>query len=169
MSLVLAGSVVVSVSAQPTRPMSVPAPGSPATEQIPMLRDGGVDQTKLNAQIPLDAMFVDHDGRDVRLGDYFGHARPVALVLAYYECPALCGQIISATAGSIMPLDFNAGRDFDVLVVSFDPGETPAMAAERRASFLKRYGRAGTDAGVHVPDGPTGVDRRAHRRGGFQI
>lgn len=148
----LVGSVV-SLSAQPSRPMSVPAPGSPATEQIPMLRDGGVDQTKLDSQVPLDAMFVDHTGRDVRLGDYFGGERPVALVLAYYECPALCGQIISATASSMIPLDFNAGEDFDVLVVSFDPGETPAMAAERRDSFVTRYGRAGTDAGVNFLTG----------------
>jgi protein SCO1/2 len=153
LSLWLAGMGVVSLSAQPTQPMSVPAPGSPATQQIPMLRDAGIDQTRLNSQVPLDAPFVDHTGRDVRLGDYFGHGRPVALVLAYYECPALCGQVISATAGSMIPLDFNASQDFDVLVVSFDPGETPAMAAERRASFLKRYGRAGTDAGVNFLTG----------------
>lgn len=147
-SLWLAAMGVVSLSAQPSRPISVPAPGSPATEQIPMLRDGGVDQTKLNSPVPLDAMFVDHAGRDVRLGDYFGRDRPVALVLAYYECPALCGQVISATASSMIPLDFDASEDFDVLVVSFDPGETPGMARDRREAFLKRYGRPGTDSGV---------------------
>jgi protein SCO1/2 len=153
LSLWLAGMGVVSLSAQPSRPISVPAPGSPATEQIPMLRDGGVDQTKLNSQVPLDAMFVDHAGRDVRLGDYFGRKRPVALVLAYYECPALCGQVIGATAASMIPIDFDASRDFDVLVVSFDPGETPAMARDRRDAFLKRYGRPGTDAGVNFLTG----------------
>jgi protein SCO1/2 len=133
--------------------MSVPAPGSPATQQIPALRDGGIDQTKLNSQVPLDTPFVDHEGRDVRLGDYFGHGRPVALVLAYYECPSLCGQVISATASSMMPLEFSANRDFDVLVVSFDPGETPAMAAERRRSFLARYGREGSESGVNFLTG----------------
>jgi protein SCO1/2 len=153
LSLWVAGTGVVSLSAQPSRPISVPAPGSPATEQIPMLRDGGVDQAKLNSQVPLDAMFVDHEGRDVRLGDFFGRGRPVALVLAYYECPALCGQIISATAASIIPIDFDASREFDVLVVSFDPGETPAMARDRRAAFLKRYGRAGTEGGVNFLTG----------------
>ncbi len=147
------GLGVVSLSAQPSRPISVPAPGSPATEQIPMLRDGGVDQSKLDSQVPLDAVFVDHEGRDVRLGDFFGRGRPVALVLAYYECPALCGQIISATAASIIPIDFDAGREFDVLVVSFDPGETPAMARDRREAFRKRYGRAGTEAGVNFLTG----------------
>jgi protein SCO1/2 len=153
LGLWLAGMGVVSLSAQPSRPMSVPAPGSPATEQIPMLRDGGVDQAKLNSQVPLDAMFVDHTGRDVRLGDYFTGDRPVALVLAYYECPALCGQVISATASSMIPLDFDASEDFDVLVVSFDPGETPAMARDRREAFLKRYGRPGTDRGVNFLTG----------------
>jgi len=141
------------LSAQPSRPLSVPAPGSPATEQIPMLRDGGVDQSKLDSQVPLEAMFVDHAGRDVRLGEYFTGTRPVALVLAYYECPALCGQVIGATAGSMIPLDFDASRDFDVLVVSFDPGETPAMARDRRDAFLKRYGRPGTEAGVNFLTG----------------
>lgn len=153
LGLGLAAVGVVPVSAQPTRPLSVPAPGSPATQQIPVLRDSGIDQTKLDSQVPLDAPFVDEAGRDVRLGDYFGHGRPVALVLAYYECPSLCGQIINATVGSMMPLTFDAGRDFDVLVVSFDPGETPAMAASRRDDFLRRYGRAGTESGVHFLTG----------------
>jgi len=148
-----AGLGGVSIAAQPSQPLSVPAPGSPATQQIPALRDAGVDQTKLDSQVPLDARFVDQDGRDVRLGEYFGHGRPVALVLAYYECPALCGQIISATASSMVPIECAAGRDFDVLVVSFDPGETPAMARDRRDAFLKRYGRPGTDAGVHFLTG----------------
>ena len=149
--LVVAG--VVSAAAQPSRPMSVPAPGSPATEQIPMLREVGVDQAKLDSLVPLDAVFVDQDGREVRLGQYFGRERPVALVLAYYECPALCGQVISATAASMIPLEFDAGRDFDVLVVSFDPGETPQMARERREAFLTRYGRPDAGAGVHFLTG----------------
>lgn len=144
---------VVSVSAQPTRPLSVPAPGSPATQQIPALRQSGIDQARLDTPVPLDVPFVDEAGRDVRLGDYFGNGRPVALVLAYYECPSLCGQIINATVSSMMPLAFNAGRDFDVLVVSFDPGETPAMAAARRDDFLRRYGRDGGESGVHFLTG----------------
>jgi protein SCO1/2 len=138
--------------AQPTRPMSVPAPGSPATQAIPMLRTAGIDQTRLNTQVPFDAVFVDETGREVRLGQYFGK-RPVVLVLSYFECPVLCGQVINATASSMMPLDFEAGREFDVLVVSFAPGETPAMAAAKRESFLSRYGRAHTASAIHFLTG----------------
>jgi protein SCO1/2 len=148
---VLLGAVAASASAQPSAPMSVPTPGTAATAQIPMLRDVGIDQ-KLDSPIPLGLPFVDEAGRDVTLGQYFG-VRPVILVLAYYECPMLCTQVINAVASSILPLGFNAGQEFDVLVVSFNPGETPSLAAGKRDSFLKRYGRPGTEKGIHFLTG----------------
>lgn len=141
----------LAASAQPTQPLSVPAPGAVATAQIPMLRDAGIDQ-RLGSQVPADAMFVDEAGRNVRLGQYFG-SRPFVLVLAYYECPVLCGQVINATASSLVPLDFTAGREFDVLVVSFDPGETPGMATAKRDAFLARYGRPEARSAIHFLTG----------------
>jgi protein SCO1/2 len=92
-------------------------------------------------------MFVDHTGRDVKLGDVF-RARPVVLALVYYECPMLCTQVLSGIDGSLTALSFSAGKEFDIVVVSFDPGETPAIAAERRKTFLNRYRRDGAEAGV---------------------
>lgn len=148
--LMVAASGVL-VSAQFSQPLSAPAPGTVATSQIPILRDAGIEQ-RLDGQVPLDAVFTDEAGRSVRLGQYFG-TRPVVLVLSYYECPVLCGQVISATASSMIPLPEAAGKEFDVVVVSFDPGETPGMATERRSSFLTRYGRAGTEAGIHFLTG----------------
>jgi protein SCO1 len=149
-SMMLAAGVV-SAAAQPTAPMSVPPPGLPATAAIPMLRDVGIDQ-KLDSPIPLSTPFVDETGADVTLARYFG-LRPVILVLAYYECPMLCTQVINAAASSMVALTFDAGRDFDVLVVSFDPGETPALAAGKRDAFLKRYGRSASAAGIHFLTG----------------
>lgn len=137
--------------AQPSQPLSVPAPGTAATAQIPALRDAGIDQ-RIDNPVPADAEFVDEAGRTVRLGQFFG-ARPVVLVLAYYECPVLCGQVINAAASSIMPLDFTAGKEFDVLVVSFDPGETPGMAAAKKQAFLARYGRPETAGAIHFLTG----------------
>jgi protein SCO1/2 len=147
--LVLSAGAVL--SAQFSQPLSAPAPGAAATAQIPMLRDAGVEQ-KPGSALPLDAEFQDEAGTAVRLGQYFGR-RPVVLVLSYYECPVLCGQVISATASSMIPLDLSAGGEFDVLVVSFDPGETPGMAAERRASFLARYGRPDSATAIHFLTG----------------
>src|SRR5262245_7271455 len=132
-------------SAQPTPPMSVPPPS--ATMQIPILKEVGLDQ-KLDAQIPLDLKFTDEQGREVTLGSLFG-SRPVVLALVYYECPMLCTEVLNGLVASLETLSFDAGRDFDILAVSFDPGETPALAAQKKQLYLKRYGRPGAESGMH--------------------
>jgi len=137
--------------AQPSRPLMVPPPGKVATETIPILRDVGIDQ-KLDQQIPLDLVLTDADGKDVKLGDYFSK-RPVVLALVYYECPMLCQQVLSGLIGSLEALTFDAGREFDVVALSIDPGETPALAADKRQFFLKRYSRKGAESGVHFLTG----------------
>ncbi len=130
--------------------MSVP-PGRAAAEQIPALREVGIDQ-KLDAKIPLDVVFTDETGKDVTVGTYFG-SRPVILALVYYECPMLCTQVLNGLVGSLEALKFTAAQEFDVLVVSFDPGETPAIAADRKKTFLRRYGRPGVEGSVHFLTG----------------
>jgi len=137
--------------AQPTGPLSVPPPGRAAADQIPILREVGIDQ-KLGQPIPLDLEFADESGRTVKIGDYFGK-RPVVLALVYYECPMLCTQVLNGLVGSLEALTFTAGKDFDVVVVSFDPGETPALAAGKRQTYLTRYGRPGSEIGVHFLTG----------------
>jgi len=130
----------------------VPPPGRAATDRVPTLREVGVDQ-KLDQQVPLDLTFTDSTGKDVTLAEYFTKKRPVVLALVYYECPMLCTQVLSGLVGSLEGLMFDAGKEFDVVVVSFDPGETPAQAADKRQFFMKRYGRPGTDGGVHFLTG----------------
>jgi len=149
-ALLTAGLAGVSI-AQPSAPLSVPPPGPTALEQIPILREAGLSQ-KLDNQVPLDTPFVDQNGREVKLGDYFGK-RPVVLALVYYECPMLCTQVLNGLVGSLEALAFNPGREFDVVAVSFDAGETPSMAAAKRVGYLKRYGRPGTESGVHFLTG----------------
>ena len=132
-------------------PLDVPPPGPAASERVPILKDAGLDQ-KLNAQVPLDIALVDEHGRDVKLGDFFGKG-PVVLVLAYYECPMLCTQVLNGAVSSLQTLSFDAGKQFEFVVVSFNPGETPMQARDKKASYLPRYGRPGTDAGFHFLTG----------------
>ena len=99
LGVMMLAAAVVSASAQMSAPLSVPPPSPSALQAIPILRDVGIDQ-KLDSAVPLTAPFVDENGHDVILGQYFG-TRPVALVLAYYECPMLCTQVINAVAASI--------------------------------------------------------------------
>jgi protein SCO1 len=118
----------------------------------PMLLNVGFEPP-LNGQIPLDLAFRDEAGRDVRLGDYFGQKKPVLLALVYYGCPMLCNQVEQGVVGSLKMLSFNAGQEYDVVFVSFDPRESPDMAAQKRQSALAHYGRPETVAGWHFLTG----------------
>jgi protein SCO1/2 len=137
--------------AQFSGPLSVPPPGKAASERVPILKDAGLEQ-KLDAQVPLDATFVDEQGREVRLGDFFG-ARPVVLVLAYYNCPMLCGLVLNGAVSALQTMSFDAGKDFEFVVVSFDPGDTPGLALKKKQEYLPRYGRPRGEAGFHFLTG----------------
>jgi protein SCO1/2 len=109
-------------------------------------------EPQLNAQLPLDLNFRDESGRDVQLREYFGR-KPVLLALVYYGCPMLCNQVEMGVVGSVKMLSFNAGRDYDVVFVSFDPHETPLMAAKKKEAALSHYGRPETASGWHFLTG----------------
>jgi protein SCO1 len=118
----------------------------------PALRNVGFEPT-LNAQMPLDLPFTDEHGQAVKLGDYFGHGRPVLLALVYYGCPMLCNQVEEGVAGALKMLSFTPGRDYEVVFLSFDPRETPEMAAEKKKETLGHFNRASTDGGWHFLTG----------------
>src|SRR3569832_819966 len=121
--------------------------------QQPVIFDQvGIDQ-KLGAQTPLDLHFKDETGKDVQLGSYFNQKRPVLLALVYYDCPMLCNQVLNGMTSSLQVLRFNTGKDFDVVAVSFDPRETPELAAAKRRTYLDRYKRPGAEAGWHFLTG----------------
>src|SRR5688500_20186655 len=96
------------------------------------LRDIGVDQ-KLNSVVPADIHVIDESGRRVAIGEYFGK-RPVIFSLVYYKCPMLCNLVLNGMLRAFRAISLDAGRDFEVVTVSFDPGDTPAIARseERR-------------------------------------
>lgn len=155
----LAVAAAVSPLAQRAAPGSS-APGQPAMAPLPMLKDVRIDQ-KLDFAVPLDLPFVDETGKDVTLQQYFGQ-RPVVVALVYYECPMLCTQVLNGLFSSMEPLKLDAGRDFDLVVVSFDPGETPAMAKAKKASYLKHYQRPTSEVGIHFLTGrQPAIDRLA--------
>jgi protein SCO1 len=118
----------------------------------PVLQNVGFEPP-LNGQIPLDLGFLDESGRQVRLGDYFGKQKPVLLALVYYGCPMLCNQVEQGVVGSLKMLSFNAGRDYEVVFVSFDPHESAQMAARKKETAMSHYGRPETSTGWHFLTG----------------
>jgi protein SCO1/2 len=138
----------------------------PANVRPPGLQNVGIEQ-HLDEQIPADLSFRDETGKPVRLGDYFGK-KPMILNLVYYNCPMLCGEVLSGLEGALRVLKFDVGKEFDVLTVSFDPRETPDMATKKKAEFLKRYGRAGAAEGWHFLTGPQESIDALTKAAGFQ-
>jgi protein SCO1/2 len=115
------------------------------------LRDIGIDQ-RLNEQLPLDLDFRDESGRDVKLREYF-NGKPVILALVYYTCPMLCNQELNGLVGMLKTLSFNAGREFNVVAVSFDPRDTPETAFAKKRAYVDRYQRSSGEAGLHFLTG----------------
>lgn len=124
----------------------------PVNQRPPGLEFVGIEQ-HLNAEVPADLQFRDELGNPVKLGDYFGHGRPVILNLGYYQCPMLCGEILQGLSGSMKALTFELGKDYEIVTLSFDPRETTDMAAEKKRDIMKRYGRPNADKGWHFLTG----------------
>ena len=118
------------------------------------LRAVGIDQ-KLDHQLPLDLMFRNENGEPVTLGNYFGK-KPVVLSLVYYECPMLCTQVLNGMVSAFKVLSFKAGDEFDVVTVSFDPRETPTLAASKKKTYvgyLPEAKRSSATSGWHFLTG----------------
>jgi protein SCO1/2 len=130
------------------------------------LRDVGIDQ-HLDAPLPLDLTFRDEQGASVRLGQYFGD-KPVIVTLVYYECPMLCTLVLNGLVRAMNALAFDAGKEFEVVTVSFNPADTPALAAAKKESYLRSYPRPGAAAGWHFLTGDQAAIDALTRALGFR-
>lgn len=144
----------------------VSAPGVSSNTMPTALREIGFDQN-IDQKLPLDATFRDESGQTVTLGSYYGK-RPVLLAFIYYECPMLCTQVLNAMTATISTMSLDAGKDFELVLVGIDPRETPAQAAAKKAEYLRRYKRAGAEAGWHFLTGDDPEIKRVAKAAGFR-
>jgi protein SCO1/2 len=135
--------------------------------QAELTAKAGLDQ-QLNAQVPLNLTFRDEHGTAVRLENHFG-LKPLLLVLAYYECPNLCTLVLNALLQSAQDLKFDAGREYQILIVSIDPHESPALAAAKKQIYVQRYGRPGTENGWHFLTGDEASIRQLAQSIGYRF
>jgi protein SCO1/2 len=143
----LASSLAAQVSSYGDKQM-----GPNVGDQLPQVLQRVQVRQHLDQQLPMDARFVDETGKQVRLGDYFGK-HPAVLSLVYYNCPMLCSEELDGLTSALEMVRLDPGKDFDVIIISIDPSETPELAAKKKAFYLKRYGRPETAAGWHFLTG----------------
>ncbi|HEX5734639.1 MAG TPA: SCO family protein [Blastocatellia bacterium] len=156
----------LSVMAQGVYPQNSRQGAPPAESKPRILKEVGIDQ-RLGEQLPLDLTFRDENGDAVRLGDYFKD-KPVVLSLVYYECPMLCHEVLTGLTRSFEQLSFSVGQEFEVVTVSFDARETPAMAVKQKDSYLNWYDRAGASEGWHFLTGDQQAIDRLTEAVGFK-
>jgi protein SCO1/2 len=130
---------------------------APASEGKSMTRPEIDFEQRLGEPVPLDLTFTDSSGRPVTLKDCVG-GKPTILILAYYRCPMLCNQVLNGTLDALRALpvgDWDAGRNFNVVTVSFDPKEKPDLAAMKKQTYVAEYGRPGAEEGWRFLTGDT--------------
>jgi len=91
-------------------------------------------------QLPMQRRVTTADGRSVALAKLLQNGKPTVFMLAYYECPMLCTQVLNGAAKTVEQVKWRPGADYNLVVLSFDPGETAEMAAEKRRNYLERIG-----------------------------
>ena len=131
---------------------AVPAVAQLADQVPPQLEEVGIEE-HLDAKIPMNLEFRDEYGAVVTLGDYFDGEKPVILTLNYYKCPMLCGLQLNGLLDGLMELDWTPGQEFEMVTVSINPLETPALATEKKQNYMKRYERPSAAKGWHFLTG----------------
>ena len=133
------------------------------------LQKVGIDQ-KLGEQLPLDTEVRDESGKVVKIADYFKSGRPAIVAFVYYECPMLCNEVLNGLTGALKGISLNAGKDFDVIAISFDARENDKLdlAKNKKASYMERYGRPGTEGGWHFLTAKQGSIDKLTSAAGFK-
>jgi len=133
-----------------------------ASDKAPALLDQVRIDQHLNTQLPLNLTFTDDAGKQVELGSYFGTSpasdrpaagKPAILALVYYQCPMLCSEELNGLVSALEMVRYVPGKDFNIVVVSIDPSEGTDLAAAKKRTYVKRYGRPETADGWHFLTG----------------
>ena len=151
--LMAAGGVLLfAASDAPANFKGDPYPRVDAPNVMPRALDQvGIDQ-KLGDTIPLDTVFRDESGNEVRLGSLIG-PRPIILTLVYYKCPMLCTMVLNDLVRTLRPMEMDIGKDFDILTVSFDPTETSELSNAKKKQYIRELNHPGAEANWHFLTG----------------
>jgi protein SCO1 len=118
------------------------------------------------AYLPLASEFRDEKSQVVRLARFFV-GKPVVLVLDYLSCKTLCGLTLENLVAGLDALPLDAGRDFQVVVISIDPRDRPADVAAAKTKYLSAYHHPAGEGGWHFLTGEQPVIQQVADTVGF--
>jgi protein SCO1/2 len=156
----------ISAQQQPGMPGSMGMTGGIVASNVPSKIEHVTFAQRLGDRLPLDARFTDENGRAVALGDYFGR-KPVVLAFVYYQCPMLCPLVMNGISSALKVIPFTAGTEFDVVLISFDPRDTPEAANAKKRAHLQHWAATDTANGWHFLTGTEPEIKRVTSAAGF--
>lgn len=122
---------------------------------------------RVGAALPLDVPMRAEDGSATTVGAVL-RGRPALFVPIYFKCPMLCPLSLEGLVKALRVIPLKPGKDFDVIVFSFDPKDTPADAAKKRVELGAGYRRGGSLDGFRVLTGPPESIARLTKALGFR-
>ncbi len=149
----------------------VPAqgPGMPPSRSIEAREEAATQQDSVGVLVDRDLTFTDERGYPFQLRQLFPGKQPVVLMLGYYQCPAMCGQVLLATFEALSDVALQPGTDYRVLSVSIDPRETAEMALQRKQNFLPHLKKTGGDDAWRVLVGDAADTEALAKAVGFRF
>jgi len=156
----------VGAQQQPGLPGSMGFTGGIVASNVPPQFADVTFKQPLGERLPLDVRFTDESGRKLALGEYFGK-KPVLLSFVYYQCPMLCTQVLNGISSSLKVLPFTPGEEFEIVLVSFDPRDTPEAAMAKKRAHLDHWDVRETADGWHFLTGSEEAIRRVTSAAGF--
>ncbi len=133
--------------------------GAAPQDKPAYLAQAGLEQ-RLGQSLPMAAIYTDETGRTGALGSWF-EGNPVVMAEVYYKCAMLCPMVLHGLAATLAETGKTkgglvAGKDYEVLVFSIDPTDTPADAVAQKRQFLHEAGLEGNaeaEGAVHFLTG----------------
>src|SRR5712671_6323200 len=114
---------------------------------------------RLGEPIPSGLHFANESGRSVTIEELVAH-KPAIILPVFYRCPMLCTQVLNALVRAVSAIDLLPGKDFEIIVFSFDPRETPTLAAEKKLNYLRSPFSPEKRSGCHFLVGDESSIRR---------
>jgi protein SCO1 len=128
--------------------------------------EAGVNE-KPGAQVALDAVLKDENGKDIALRQLID--KPTILTLNYFTCTGICSPLLNALVDALNRLELEPGKDFRIITVSFDPGDTPEVAHQKRINYLKQMKRPFSPADWRFLTGSAGATKAVTDSVGFNF
>lgn len=142
-------------------------PGKSSTEMPSELIGVGIEE-KLGQKIDLSLKVTNEKGELVALSTFFKAHKPVIFSPVYFSCPGLCNFHLNGLTDTLKSVDWSPGNQFEIVAFSFDSKEKSDVALKKKESYLKVYGRPGTEDGWHFVTADEETIRKVTESVGFK-